>query len=111
MHSLSISVIILYDIYSKFIGIREEKDCSIEEKLIKTVNVGIYFFQSIILQKYIPMIKNNNSQNEYYLTDIVKIINDNNIELNTLLVDEKYRYQILGVNTKEELDDLESKYS
>lgn len=106
---------------NKFIGIREEKDCSSEEKLIETVNVGIYYFNSSVLKKYIPMINNDNVQNEYYLTDIVKVIcednNDSNnhelenkIELNTFLVDEDNKYQILGVNTKEELQDLENKY-
>jgi len=98
---------------NKFIGIREEKDCSEEEKLIKIVNVGIYYFESSILNKYIPMISNDNVQNEYYLTDIVKIIyNDSNnrMELNTFLVEEINKYQILGVNTKEELHELEEKY-
>jgi len=111
---------------NKFIGIREEKDCSEEEKLIKTVNVGIYYFDSSVLKKYIPLITNDNEQNEYYLTDIVKVICNNtlsedtdslheetilnNIELNTFLVHENNKYQILGVNTKEELEDLEEKY-
>ena len=88
------------------IGIREEKDCSIEEKLIKTINVGIYYFDSKILQKYIPMIDTNNTQNEYYLTDIVKVINSE-LKLNTFVVEENNKYQILGVNTKEELNKLE----
>ena len=113
---------ILYnDSDNKFIGIREEKDCSSEEKLIETVNVGIYYFNSSALKKYIPMINNDNAQNEYYLTDIVKVIcEDNNdlnngelenkIELNTFLVNEDNKYQILGVNTKEELEELEQKY-
>ena len=111
---------ILYsDIDNKFIGIREEKDCSVEEKLIKTVNAGIYYFNSSVLKKYIPMITNDNAQNEYYLTDIVKVIckdnlseenTSNNIELNTFLLGENNRYQILGVNTKEELEELEEKY-
>ncbi len=104
---------ILYDSSNKFIGIREEKDCSSEEKLIQTVNVGIYYFNSCILQKYIPMITNDNVQNEYYLTDFVKVIykeNDGELELNTFLVDDNNKYQILGVNTKEELEELEKNY-
>lgn len=65
---------ILYDENKNFVNIREEKDCSLEEKKITIVNVGIYFFTSIMLKKYIPMVNNNNAQKEYYLTDIVKII-------------------------------------
>jgi CTP:molybdopterin cytidylyltransferase MocA len=107
---------ILYsDPDNKFIGIQEEKDCTEEEKIIKTVNVGIYYFNSSVLKKYIPMITNDNSQNEYYLTDIVKVIcnesnDDSKIELNTFLVEDPDKYQILGVNTKEELDELDEKY-
>ena len=107
------------NIKKKFIGIREEKDCSDEERLIKTVNVGIYYFEAGLLKKYIPMIDNNNVQKEYYLTDIVKVIynntNDNieinnNIELYTYLINSEDNYQVLGVNTKEELEELEEKY-
>jgi len=111
---------ILYGVSdNKFIGIREEKDCSDEERIIKTVNVGIYYFNGSVLKKYIPMINNDNVQNEYYLTDIVKVICEanneleeleNKIELNTFLVDEDNKYQILGVNTKEELEELQKKY-
>ena len=37
-------------------------------------NTGIYAFNSDILCKYLPLIRNNNSQGEYYLTDIIEII-------------------------------------
>jgi bifunctional N-acetylglucosamine-1-phosphate-uridyltransferase/glucosamine-1-phosphate-acetyltransferase GlmU-like protein len=54
------------------------------------------------------MICNNNNKNEYYLTDIVKIIKDaTNILINTYLLDEKYNMYISGVNTPKELTDLE----
>ena len=103
---------ILYDDNDKFIGIKEEKDCTELEKNIDIVNVGIYFFNSLILKKYIPLIDNNNIQNEYYLTDIVKIIRnskDNN-NIKTYLLEDELKYQILGVNTQQELIDLENKY-
>ena len=103
---------ILYNNENKFIGIKEEKDCNDVEKNIDIVNVGIYFFKSFILKKYIPLIDNNNIQKEYYLTDIVKILRDNtdNIDINTYLIDEDLKYQILGVNTQQELMELENKY-
>lgn len=102
---------ILYDENNKFIGIKEQKDCNEKEKLINIVNVGIYLFNSNILKKYIPLIDNNNVQNEYYLTDIVKIIRTNSDEeINTYSVDEELKYQINGVNTQEELRLLEEQY-
>ena len=102
---------ILYNNENDFLGIKEEKDANEEEKKIKIVNVGIYYFTSEVLQKYIPLIDNKNVQNEYYLTDIVKIIKTNsNIIIKTHLIEEELKYQILGVNTQEELLDLQNKY-
>jgi phosphomannomutase len=90
----------------------EQKDCTEDEKKINLVNVGIYFFSGKILKNYIPLIQNNNAQNEYYLTDLVSIIK-NNSDLDILyeIIDKDKNYQILGVNTKEELMVLEEKYS
>jgi UDP-N-acetylglucosamine diphosphorylase/glucosamine-1-phosphate N-acetyltransferase len=90
---------------NKFIKIVEEKDCNEYEKKINIINSGIYIVDSNILQKYIPLIENNNSQKEYYLTDIVKIVNTN-IEINTFLLDEKDNLFISGVNTINELNNL-----
>ena len=72
--------------------------------------VGIYFFRGSILKEFIPLIDNKNAQNEYYLTDIIKIIrkeSDNSIE--TYLIEQSLKYQIMGVNTQEELRELESR--
>jgi UDP-N-acetylglucosamine diphosphorylase/glucosamine-1-phosphate N-acetyltransferase len=94
-----------------FTSIREEKDCSEFEKKIDIVNVGIYLFNGTILQKYIPLIDNNNVQNEYYLTDIIKIIKENeDIDINTYQIENKYKHMIYGVNTQEELKKLEESF-
>jgi len=102
---------ILRDNKGKFYGIKEEKDCCEEEKKINIINTGIYLFNSKLLTTYIPLINNNNNQNEYYLTDIVSIIKNNtSIDVDIHYVDENLKYQINGVNTKEELALLELKY-
>ena len=93
---------IIYNEKGDFTSIIEQKDCSLEEKKIDIVNVGIYLFKSTILKKYIPMINNNNIQKEYYLTDIIKLL-FNNININTYLLEDNLKYQIYGVNTQEEL--------
>ena len=96
----------------KFIGIKEEKDCSPSEKEIQIINAGIYLFHSTILKKYIPLITNDNTQNEYYLTDIVKVIRANsNINIDTYQIDDSLKYQIQGVNTQKELYELETNFT
>jgi len=53
------------------VKIVEEKDASEEEKRIKNVNCVI---QSHLLCKYLPLLQNKNNQHEYYLTDIIALI-------------------------------------
>lgn len=87
-----------------FEKILEEKDCSNEEKNIKKINSGIYCFKTPILCKYIMDIKNENQQKEYYLTDIIEIIKNNeNTHIEQYVLPQYSSNQILGVNTKEQL--------
>lgn len=86
----------------------EEKDCDDEEKLINIVNCGIYKFNSKHLCKNFKFLENNNKQNEYYLTDMIEIIAVNeNIKASTYVVEKENQYQVIGVNTREELSELE----
>ena len=101
-------IIVNDDNYIKYI--REEKDCNEDERACKLTNVGIYYFSAANLKKYIPLIDSNNIQNEYYLTDIVKIMNNVQVlnnKISIYKIDENNNYQIQGVNTPEELKDLE----
>ena len=92
-----------------FTKIVEEKDCFPQEKLVKKVNCGIYAFNTELLCKYIVKLDNCNSQNEYYLTDIIKLIklNEKNMIVDTFDIAKEIQYQIMGVNTQEQLSELE----
>ena len=90
-----------------FTKIVEEKDCSYEEKLVKKVNCGIYAFNTQLLCKYIVQLTNNNAQGEYYLTDIIELIKNNElIVINTFDIPLNKQYEIMGVNTIEQLNEL-----
>lgn len=54
-------------------GIVEQKDATDEQKLIKEVNSGAYWFRTADLIELLVKLKNDNVQNEYYLTDTVSI--------------------------------------
>lgn len=54
-------------------SIVEEKDATIEQKLIKEVNSGAYWFKTADLIEALGELTQNNSQSEYYLTDTVFI--------------------------------------
>ena len=96
----------------KGVKIVEESDASEEIKKIKKINTGIYFFQSFLLIEYISKLTNNNEQNEYYLTDIFSHIRNvpNNI-INIVMMNNKNNYEIMGVNTQEQLINVEKYYN
>jgi len=75
----------------------EQKDCNKEQLKIKSVNAGVYCVDSQILNNFIPKINNNNAQNEYYLTDIVKMATEANLDIEPIEVDED---EFMGVNSK-----------
>lgn len=58
------------------IRIVEQKDATEEELKIKEVNPSVYCFSIPALLEALSMLKNHNSQNEYYITDCVKYISD-----------------------------------
>jgi bifunctional UDP-N-acetylglucosamine pyrophosphorylase/glucosamine-1-phosphate N-acetyltransferase len=78
----------------------EEKDASNEVKKIKSVNAGVYAVDKELLKELIPQLNNNNAQNEYYLTDIIKMAVDKGLEIKPIEVDEE---EFMGVNSKYQL--------
>jgi len=92
----------------KFEKIVEQKDCNKSELEVKEINCGIYAIKSEYLCKYLPHLKNNNLQGEYYLTDIIEMIKrEECLDIGILTIPETNLYEILGVNTIEQLKDLE----
>ena len=93
---------------NNFYKIIEEKDCTEEERLVKNINAGIYIINQIYLCKYLQYITNNNSQKEYYLTDIIEIIKKHELEKITIYtITQDKQYEIMCVNTQNQLQELE----
>jgi UDP-N-acetylglucosamine diphosphorylase/glucosamine-1-phosphate N-acetyltransferase len=86
---------------SNKIKIVEEKDATHEEKEIKEINSGIYCFESNNLIKNLPKLNCNNSQNEYYLTDLISLYDNINV------LKSENNNEILGVNDIKQLEQLE----
>ena len=98
----------IIEVNGKFNKIKEDKDCSTEEKNINKVNCGVYAFNNTVLCKYLPLLSNNNAQNEYYLTDVIELIkNGENIDIDLYNIPNNKQYEIIGINTKEQLEELE----
>jgi len=86
----------------------EEKDASPEQKSIHEVNTGILAIKTSLLKKLIPLLKNDNAQQEYYLTDIVMLAVKEGVEIGY----EKTQnfIEVQGVNDKQQLTLLERAY-
>lgn len=82
----------------------EQKDATLQELKVQSVNAGIYAFSKKIIEKYIPLLQNNNAQEEYYLTDIISMARNDGIKITPLLVNEN---EYKGVNSKKDLSDAE----
>ncbi len=54
-------------------GIVEQKDADEEQKQIREVNSGAYWFRTEDLTELLEKLDCNNAQNEYYLTDTISI--------------------------------------
>ena len=95
---------IIRDEDSKVREIVEEKDATDEQRKITEINSGLYCFdiQELILalEKLTP----NNSQEEYYLTDVIKIMNEKGLKVGAMIVEDKT--EILGVNDRAQLEML-----
>lgn len=56
-----------------FTSIVEQKDCTDEQKAIKEINSGLYWFKPEKLLSYLDRLTDNNAAGEYYLTDTVAL--------------------------------------
>lgn len=52
----------------------EQKDASPEEEKVQEINTGTYVFDNQSLFETLELVKNDNSQGEYYLPDVIEIL-------------------------------------
>ena len=86
-------------------SIVEEKDASAEQCKVTEVNTGILSAPTHLLRAWLSQLSNNNSQGEYYLTDIVAMAVKQGVKVSTTQPD--HAWEVSGVNSKLQLADLE----
>lgn len=93
---------VVRDIGGNITGIIEEKDATDEQKKIQEINAGIYCFDIQELLKALKKIEPNNVQKEYYLPDVIRIMNEEGLKTGAFIVEDNT--EILGVNDKMQLE-------
>lgn len=84
-------------------GIVEYKDCNYEQRQISEMNVGEYCFDNKALFKALESVTNNNAQNEYYITDVIEIMNKQNLNVGGYKIENLS--EVGGINDKFELQE------
>ena len=79
----------------------EEKSATREEKQIKEINSGIYCFDLKVLWKALSKVDNKNNKKEYYLTDVIEILNKDGYKTDAVALTTEE--EILGVNDRRQL--------
>jgi bifunctional UDP-N-acetylglucosamine pyrophosphorylase/glucosamine-1-phosphate N-acetyltransferase len=99
---------IMRDSNNHIIRIIEEKDTDEKERTITEINSGIYLAPAAFLKKWLPTLKNQNAQKEYYLTDIIALAVAENIAVHAI---QPNNYEeVLGINDRVQLAKLERYY-
>ena len=92
----------------KVICITEQKDADQSTLAIQEVNSGIMVLPVTWLTQSLTKLNNNNAQGEYYLTDMVALAVEDGLEINTVCCDDNA--EVAGVNTRQQLAELERHY-
>lgn len=87
------------------VRIVEHKDTTPEERSIREINTGIMAMPTAHLGEWLSRLSNNNAQKEYYLPDIVGMAVEDGLPVRT--TNPKYDWEVLGVNSKVQLAELE----
>jgi UDP-N-acetylglucosamine diphosphorylase/glucosamine-1-phosphate N-acetyltransferase/2-amino-4-hydroxy-6-hydroxymethyldihydropteridine diphosphokinase len=99
---------IIRDANGNIDSIVEYKDASEEQRQIREINTGIYCFKKDKLFSALEQITNDNAQNEYYLPDTLKILNNENEIVAGHILDNFV--EAAGINSQEQLAQLETEY-
>ncbi|HSB64281.1 MAG TPA: bifunctional UDP-N-acetylglucosamine diphosphorylase/glucosamine-1-phosphate N-acetyltransferase GlmU [Thermoanaerobaculia bacterium] len=95
---------IVRDRKGDFVRIVEEKDSSEKEKKIAEINAGTYAFDRAFLDRSLPLLTSRNSQNEFYLPDVLSLARKTG---RRVVLVEGDASSALGVNSREDLAAVE----
>ena len=83
----------------------EERDADDAERAIKEINTGVMCFPASRLKGWLGQLDNDNSQGEYYLTDILGMAVADGVMVQGVRVDNQV--EVMGINDKKQLAESE----
>lgn len=79
----------------------EDKDTTVEQRKVNEINSGIYCFTGKMLKYGLKNIDDNNTQGEFYLTDVVEILRNEGYNVGAYIVEDAR--EIHGINNRVQL--------
>ncbi|MGL4662162.1 MAG: bifunctional UDP-N-acetylglucosamine diphosphorylase/glucosamine-1-phosphate N-acetyltransferase GlmU [Culicoidibacterales bacterium] len=92
---------IIRDRANAFVKIVEQKDGSEAELAVNEVNSGLMCFDNEQLWKYIDQLSTDNAQGEYYLTDLIRLMGEDDLKVEAYCIDDSD--EVFGVNDRKML--------
>jgi bifunctional UDP-N-acetylglucosamine pyrophosphorylase/glucosamine-1-phosphate N-acetyltransferase len=89
----------------RLVAIREDKDCTDEERKIGFCNAGLMAIAGKDALKLLDQVGNSNAKGEFYLTDIVEIADKASL---MVVATEASFESVLGINNRAELAEAEA---
>ncbi len=89
-------------------AIVEHKDANDEQRKISEINTGIMAVKTRHLQQWLPQLQNNNSQGEYYLTDIIALAQQSGVSIH--VEQPNAVEEVEGINNRQQQAALERFY-
>ncbi|MDG2289273.1 MAG: bifunctional UDP-N-acetylglucosamine diphosphorylase/glucosamine-1-phosphate N-acetyltransferase GlmU, partial [Woeseiaceae bacterium] len=83
----------------------EQKDASEDELALTEINTGVILCPSESLKNWLASLSNDNSQGEYYLTDIIAIAVADGVKVHGIKADSSV--EVMGINDKKQLAEAE----
>lgn len=96
---------IIRDQHGKVLAIVEQKDANPKQLAIREGNSGILALPANLLKSWLPQLKNNNAQGEYYLTDVIEMAVAHGVNVAPLQA--ACEQEVQGVNNRIQLSTLE----
>ena len=79
----------------------EDRDATVPESAVREINVGTYVVDGAFLFQALDQLQPKNVQQEYYLTDVVKLAVDRGLGVSAMIVTDAD--EGLGVNSRQQL--------
>ena len=86
-------------------SIVEQKDASSEQLAISEINTGVILCPGDKMKQWLAGLSNNNSQGEYYLTDVIAMAVADKVTVHGIKADSSK--EVMGINDKKQLAEAE----